>query len=499
MNSQSIRGRVAAAIGILTALGLLPMAVGPAAGVGISLTPTVGEAVTQALVAATGSTATTDNSTDCIGGAAQPVAYRNDRVVLSTSMNATAAGDTVRTALSEIGVPSNITGVETISLNDIPGALGVVPVVSVSFQSTSGALVPVKLLARHLHVANGVTASPDYLLSPSSGPSEFWPNGGPKPAAMPAPRRAPAIGAGKTIFVYDTGLLSELESNIPPNVTKLTAADAEKPADTRVPFGVVDLGSAGHTTAIAGVIYTVAPGAEVEAIRITGTDGVATDVTTARRMAETLRQANLTASFPDLIVNAFGSPACDGGPGLPGVELVPLGLAMVAEAVDRNNRALVVASAGNRSSNRRFYPAAFPTVISVGGLDARGNDGNAWTSLSRTGPKAVFSNWGGWVKAWMPAVGLTTTHVKGLRFEPSGPVINGLAFVDGTSFAAPMAAALIAERMTTSGSSAEAAWLAIVASGVTCSSALGSGVAITLTSLNSSATTQPVPGAPVEC
>jgi Subtilase family len=496
MDTQSIfRGAVTGGC-MLAALGLLPIAVDPAAGGGLPATPTVGDAVVAALVAASAAAAA-DNSADCTGQSMQAVAYRTDRVVLSTQMSGLAAGNIVRAALHEIGVPAEITGVEIISMNTIRGAGGVVPVVSVSFRPPPRVTVPVKLLARHLRLVKGVPASPDYLLSPSSGPSEFWPQGAPKPTVTPAPQRAVGIGAGRTIFLYDTGLLSEVDGNIPPNVTKLTSEDSETP-DTLAPLGVVDLGSAGHGTAVAGVLNTMAPAAAVKAVRITEPEGVATDVSAARRMAETLLHAYNTGSWPDLIVNAFGSAACNVGQP-PGAEMAPLGLKMVAEAVELHNQALVVASAGNRSSNRRFYPAAFPTVIGVGGLDARGSDGSAWTSPSRSGPRAAFSNWGPWVKAWLPAVSLTTTHVKGYKFEPTGLVIDGLAVVDGTSFAAPMAAALIAEQMAARGWGAKPAWNAIIASGVVCSTAIGSGVAIALTSLNSPATGPPLGGAPVEC
>jgi len=486
-------------VGILTVLGLLPMVVGPASAGPTN--PTVGEAVTHALVAASGSVATADDSTatGCMTSNPQPLAYRNDRVVLSTWMDETTAADTVRLALHDIGAPAAITGTETIAMNDIHGAEDVAPIVSVSFRSLSGEPVPIVRLTRHLRL-DGFPSSPDYLLSQSSGPSEFWPNGGPKPTTTPAPGRDPAIGSGITIFLYDTGLPPFADANIPPNVSRLTLADDETP-DARAPFGVVDLGSVGHTTAIAGVINTVAPGAIVEAARITDNTGVATDVSAARRMANTLRQADAAQSWPGVIVNAFGSPACDGGPGLPGVEMAPLGLEMVAEAVDKHDEALVVASAGNRSSSRRFYPAAFPSVVSIGALDAMRDTGNvsAWTSLSRTAPKAAFSNYGGWVKGWMPGVNLATTHVKGYRFEVNGPVIDGLALVEGSSFSAPIAGGLIAELMAAHGWSANQAWEELRGSGVTCSSAIGSGVALALTSLNSTATTPPVAAAPVEC
>jgi hypothetical protein len=206
------------------------------------------------------------------------------------------------------------------------------------------------------------------------------------------------------------------------------------------------------------------------------------------------------SAMPALIVNAFGSAACDAGPPGAGDEMVPLGLRMVAEAVDRNCEVLVVASSGNRSTDRRFYPAAFTSVVAIGALDTTADDdGSAWTTPSRSGPKADFSNWGTWVDGWASGVELATTHVKGYRFEPTGPVIDGLALVKGTSFAAPMAAALIAEQMAATGSSAQVAWAAVLASGTRCSARVGSGVAVTLISLNSSATTPAATSTTPQC
>ncbi len=498
MNFQRTSRRIAAGTAFLTALGALSAATGPAAG-GAAAAPTVAGSVIATLVKAAGSVAIADDSTatGCMAADPQPVAYRTDRVVLATALGEAAAADRVRAALAAVGTPAEITGAETISLRELPGAQDVTPIVSVSFQAPAGAPVPIVHLARHLRHESGIPSSPDYLLAPSSGPSEFWPDGPPVPTTTPAPARDAAIGAGTTIFVYDGGLPSASESNNPPNVTRLTQADHE-PLDSRAPFGVVDIDSAGHTTAIAGVIATVAPGALVEAARITDATGVATDVSAARRMANTLRHANSMSAMPDLIVNAFGSAACDAGP--PGGEMVPLGLQMVADAVDRNDEALTVASSGNRSTPRRFYPAAFASVVAVGALDTTADsDGSAWTSPSRSGPKADFSNWGPWVDAWASGVELATTHVKGYRFEPTGPVIDGLALVKGTSFAAPLTAALIAEQIAATGVRAEVAWAAIRASGTRCSTGIGSGVAVTLTSLTSTATTPAAASAPSRC
>lgn len=455
-------------------------------------TGSIGEAVTRALVeAAGGSVAVVDDSTHCMASSPEPVAYRTDRIVLRTSMSEPAAENLVQTALHQVGSTADVTGSETIRITEDDE---ITPVVSVSFGAT-GETVPIVDLARRLRM-HPVPASPDYLLSPSDGPSEWWPGGPPEPippGQLQAPR-APAWGSGITVVAYDVGLPSQLDSNWPPNVRRLTPADVEI-LDAEEPFGEVDLYSKGHTLPIASIIATLAPAATVEAARTTDLDGVGTDVSAARRMATTLRRAN---PLPGVIVNAFGSPACGAGIAFPGADMPPLGLQMVADAVDRRDDALIVASAGNRSSPRPHYPAAFDGVLAVGALDtATGDpDGNAWTSPSRSGTPADFSNYGDWVDAWAPGVDLSTTHVDGFSFE-GGQTIEGYALVKGTSFAAPYVAALIAEQMAASGDTAEQAWSDIAANGIQC--AAEAGVAVALTTMDSTATTPPVAGEVPAC
>jgi subtilisin family serine protease len=165
---------------------------------------------------------------------------------------------------------------------------------------------------------------------------------------------------------------------------------------------------------------------------------------------------------------------------------------------------MVVAAAGNRGTDKRFYPAAFqgefPAVISVGALDATTDaDGDPWTSASRTAAPASFSNFGSWVTAWAPGVSLPTYHAIGLRYDINGQVINGYAKVNGTSFAAPMVGAEILEQIARTGQKPQDAWQAIHDSGRTCSAAVGSGVAVALTTMTDTATTMADPLLPTEC
>jgi len=111
---------------------------------------------------------------------------------------------------------------------------------------------------------------------------------------------------------------------------------------------------------------------------------------------------------------------------------------------------VVVAAAGNSGLCRPFFPAALPTVVGVGALDSAGR---AW-----------FSNFGGWVDACAPGVGVVSTFFFGTT-EPLKPKksqdharFDGWAQWSGTSFSAPKVAAAIAQEMILGGSGAPAAW-----------------------------------------
>jgi subtilisin family serine protease len=97
----------------------------------------------------------------------------------------------------------------------------------------------------------------------------------------------------------------------------------------------------------------------------------------------------------------------------------------------------VVACAGNHASDRPFWPAALDGVIAVAAVDG---EERAW-----------FSDFGPWVDACAPGVGITSCFV---RFDGPLPRVRGIdpddftgyATWSGTSFAAPVVAGAIAER-----------------------------------------------------
>jgi subtilisin family serine protease len=125
----------------------------------------------------------------------------------------------------------------------------------------------------------------------------------------------------------------------------------------------------------------------------------------------------------------------------------------------------VVAAAGNYSTSRRFYPAAFSLVpspvpvISVGALNPNGS-------------KALFSDGGRWVSAWASGASVVSvfpTDVNGsldpqatVRARAAGAGLpaaraaldpddysGGFAVWSGTSFSAPLLAAHIFSALLT--------------------------------------------------
>jgi hypothetical protein len=512
------------AIRFATAL-LLPLLVAadPLAARAATHAPTqpAADAIAHALLNAYGAGATVDDSstTQCMGANPIPLAYRTDRVILRPSPTMTTADamamvsavlrDEMGPGTFRLGTPDTITwdaaadpGAATPAHRVVtPADEPIWRAVAVPIQASSdGHPVPVVRLARRLR-GLGVPASPDYLLEEGSGPLGVWPDGPPSPAPAPQPPR-PGLGGGVSIAVYDTGALRPGDGISPPNLSRLSSSDVEEP--DRDGDGIADVYYTGHLTAIAGVLEALAPGAAVTAIRITGANDVATEFGAAKRMVTTLKAANNLSAWPEVLVSSWGSPVCDVDPTAPGEDMVPLGLQMVSEAIDRYQQAVVVAAAGNVDTDRRFYPGAFgttiPSVIAVGALDAAsGPDGDPWASASRSAAPADFSNFGDWVAAWAPGTHLATYQVTGLRFEPGGDLINGYAYLNGTSVAAPYVGGLVAEQIARTGESPLEAWQAIRSSGRPCSAAVGGGTAVALTALTATATTAADPARPAAC
>lgn len=266
---------------------------------------------------------------------------------------------------------------------------------------------------------------------------------------------APGIQAAILQAELDSG------STLP---TQLLTDYWDAPTTGQPLIGDVDTDT-GHGLFIAGIIRQACPEADTLAIRVVHSDGVAyeADVLLALHLlADRVRNAqanNRPEDLVDIVSLSLGyyeeNPADVAYTGQFGAAIADLlGLGV-----------LVVAAAGNDATTRRFYPAAFadqplgsacgPQVISVGALNP---------DLGAS--KALFSNEGPWVRCWATGAGVVSTYPTDVRgtaaadhevpdfgrnsFDPDD-YSAGFAVWDGTSFAAPLAAAEIAKALLLSG------------------------------------------------
>ncbi|GGS82550.1 S8/S53 family peptidase [Streptomyces cinerochromogenes] len=274
----------------------------------------------------------------------------------------------------------------------------------------------------------------------------------------------PATAVG--VLVVDTGLVHDHRSY---PLLSHTTGDAQL---TETDGDGVLRQYVGHGTFIAGILAAVAPNTDIT-VRGTLSDAGAV---LESEFGGLLFEAVDRDGWPDILSLSAGTPGTDPD-GLIGLD------AFMREL--RAQRTLLVAAAGNNGSDTPFWPAAYAAlpeyadcVLSVGALRADGQSG------------ACFTNHGPWVRVHAPGERLTsaltgfTTPVPyvyqhstydSCRFgvddypctcryprhtgvlsegrestgaKPDQVMFDGLAQWSGTSFATPVAAGLVAARMT---------------------------------------------------
>ncbi|MET0134288.1 MAG: S8 family serine peptidase [Kibdelosporangium sp.] len=212
----------------------------------------------------------------------------------------------------------------------------------------------------------------------------------------------------------------------------------------------------GHGTFIAGIVRQSAPEADVLSIRVLHSDGIAyeSDVLLALwTLVARVQQAQQDGKLDDMVDVVSLSLGYFDESGTPFTT-------HLVQAIDelRKLGVLVVAAAGNDATTRRFYPAALadrplepghaPQVISVG-------------ALNPSNTKALFSNEASWVRCWATGAGVVSTYpidVRGSATATNLPAVDrgaldpddyqsGFAVWDGTSFAAPLAAATLTSQL----------------------------------------------------
>jgi Subtilase family len=207
-------------------------------------------------------------------------------------------------------------------------------------------------------------------------------------------------GAGVKIAVLDSGVVAH--SALPGFTTSI--AITPYPADLTQ--------TSGHGTAVASLIAGndaaapgVSPAAEIISVRVTDESGQADAFDLA---AGILAAVDAGAQ----IIN------CSMG--------TPVDHPVIEEAVlyARDHGSLIVAAAGNSEQSEASYPAAYPSVISVGAVDAKGEHLN-------------FSNYGTYLSLTAPGYEVSTAWPG-----------NSYAKMSGTSVSAPLVSGSIAATMS---------------------------------------------------
>ena len=267
-------------------------------------------------------------------------------------------------------------------------------------------------------------ATPNHVLSVC--PGYMCPATEPEPVsqgAAPDPGICPGReGDGVFIYVIDTGLLDDAHTH--PWLVGVTG-EPDVFAYPNIPAYT------GHGTFVAGVARCMAPAAEVRVARVLHHAGAQLETEIIKHMDSALGDG------PDIISLSAGASSRKDVP--------PLGFEALWQRYRHHKGVLLVAAAGNNSSRRPFWPAAFPQVVSVGALSS------SWHS------RAAFSDYGGWVDAYAPGEGLVNAYASGTFSYKEPPYqgvqrpFYGMARWSGTSFSTPMVSGLVAARMSRTG------------------------------------------------
>ena len=266
------------------------------------------------------------------------------------------------------------------------------------------------------------------------------PGGSSQPWPLP---REPAEGEQSVrIGLVDTGLIKPVD----PALTWLSAGvDGEDdPLITVLPGGLRLIPPfAGHGTFVAGVARCMAPRSEI----FVGNELNIAGATLESKIIGKIEQ--VVARFQPAIINVSSGTYTRN-------DWNPIAFEGFGQ---RHPDLTLVAAAGNDSTDRPLYPAAFPfpLVISVGAL------GPDQAHL------AWFSNYGRWVDMYALGEGIVNAFVVGqYRYHepPKQPArqdfLRPLARWSGTSFAAPLVTGMIAARMGQTGESSRQAAEALV-------------------------------------
>ena len=256
----------------------------------------------------------------------------------------------------------------------------------------------------------------------------------PKPYPPVCPGKG---GEGVRIYVADTGIVQDTVTSCP----WLTGVTGDND-----PFIAADgtiLHYGGHGTFVAGVIRSMAPGAEIVVKNVFDTAGSALESDFVPKLSEGF---------------AYGAEIFHVTVASPTRGNLPL-MAFEAwlEHLRQHKGVVCVVPAGNNDERKPCWPGGFEGIISVGALSTD------WRS------RAYFSNYGGPVDVYAPGQNLVNAFATGRYtcevhpFEGEVRRFAGMAQWSGTSFSTPIVTGLIAARMARTGESGQEAAAALLA------------------------------------